>query len=220
MIEIIFDCNAANTFLGEERPVFAVKRSNAAGWSEYRRLAREILSAHENDKIVIVRGTGRGVSVNWLAVALFAESCFRQSRTEAVVFKAENYEEALAAYKPFVALTIGIKYAVRLYQEDLKNMYKDIASLSYLQLSIKEDYLQNKLIVALDRGGKVKKIKAKTAEEALTAIGIVKSLALVSAAATIECELDILRNPDVADVNIDNVIDGIVRWTQPFFDRV
>ena len=126
----------------------------------------------------------------------------------------------MAAYKPFVALTIGIKYAVRLYQEDLKNMYKDIASLSYLQLSIKEDYLQNKLIVTLNRGGKVKKIKAKTAEEALTAIGVVKSLALVSAAATIECELDILRNPDVADVNIDNVIDGIVRWTQPFFDRV
>mgnify|MGYP001051013765 CR=1 FL=1 len=90
MIEIIFDRNAANTFLGEERPVFAVKRSNAASWSEYRRLAREILSAHENDKIVIVRGTGRGVSVNWLAVALFAESCFRQSRTEAVGFKAEN----------------------------------------------------------------------------------------------------------------------------------
>ncbi len=89
MIEIIFDRNAANTFLGEERPVFAVKRSNAASWSEYRRLAREILSAHENDKIVIVRGTGRGVSVNWLAVALFAESCFRQSRTEAVLLSAE-----------------------------------------------------------------------------------------------------------------------------------
>lgn len=147
-------------------------------------MAREILTAYQNDQIIIVRHASQKFSVNWLAAALFTESCFLQSRTEAVVFKTEDYDGAIAAYKPFVALTIGIKYVIRLYQEDFKNMYKDIASLSYLKLSIKEDYLANQLIIKLDKGGETKKIHAATAEEALTAIGIWFNMSIAVSAKT------------------------------------
>lgn len=216
MIEIIFDRNADDVFLGEKKPVCSINKQEAQNWQEYRKLAKEILESHKGDKIVIIRNAAQNISVNWLAVALFIESCFLQSETEAVVFKTENYSEALAAYKPFVALSIGLKYAIRLYQDNLINMYKEIAALSYLHLSIKEDYLSNKLSIKFTNGGDTKKIKASTVEEALTAIGIIKSLSLASAPVSIECDFDTTKTSGSAD--IDKVIQEIVQYTKPFIE--
>lgn len=159
----------------------------------------------------------RNFPVNWLAAACLRNPCFLQSRTEAVVFKTEDYDGAIAAYKPFVALTIGIKYVIRLYQEDLKNMYKDIASLSYLKLSIKEDYLANQLIIKLDKGGETKKIHAATAEEALTAIGIIKCLSLTPFAVSVEGKFDITDTP--APVDIDKVIGRVIQYLEPLLNQ-
>lgn len=217
MIEIIFDRNPDDVFLNEKRPVFVAEK-HITNWNEYRKQAKEILAKYKNERIVIIRNAGENVSINWLAVALFAESCFVRSETEAVVFKAENYEKAVAAYKPFVALSIGIKYAVRLYQEDLKNMYKDIAGLSYLGLSIKEDFLRNKLIVKFDKAGEVKKMQASTAEEALTAIGIIKSMLLAGVTLPVEGEFDMIEKP--SQVDIDKVIDGIVQSMAPLLESI
>lgn len=210
MIEIIFDRNLDDSFLNEKRPV-AVIEQHAEDWHGYRKMAKELLETYKNDRIAIIRAIGKKVSINWLAVALFAESCLFQSRTEAFVFKTENYEETVASYKPFVALTIGIKYALRLYHEDFKNMYKDIAGLSYLGLSIKEDYLRNKLIVKLERGGKTVKMQAVTTEETLAVIGTIKSLALASANVSVEGEFDMAGVSSAVD--IDKVIDEIAERT-------
>ena len=68
------------------------------------------------------------------------------------MFKVKEKAAAIQAYKPFIALTIGLKYIIRLYQEELDNVYKEIAGLSYLGLNIKEDYLENKLYMELPNG--------------------------------------------------------------------
>lgn len=217
MIEIIFDRNPDDVFLNEKRSVFMVEKC-IKNWNGYRKQAKEILTKHKNDRIVIIRSVEKNVSINWLAVALFAESCLMQNETEAVVFKSENYEEAIAAYKPFVALSVGIKYAIRLYHEDLKNMYKDIAGLSYLGLSIKEDFLRNKLIVKFDKAGEVKKMYAATAEEALTVIGIIKSMLLAEFAIPLKGEFDMIENSSPIDIN--KVIDGIVRSMEPLLGTI
>ena len=207
MIEIIFDRNPDDTFLNEKRPVFILEQQ-PEDWLKCRKTAKELLTTYKNDRIVVIRTAHEKISVNWLAVALFIESCFMQGDTEAFVFKTENYEAALASYKPFVALTIGLNYAFRLYQEDLKNIYKDIAGLSYLGLSIKEDYLTNRLIVKLNRGGEVKKMQAATVQDALIAIGVIKSLALASVKVSLEWEF-VMADVSQA-VDIDRIIDEIV----------
>lgn len=217
MIEIIFDRNSDDVFLNEKRPVYVIEKQ-IKNWHEYRQQAKNILTEFKDCRIIIVRIVGENASINWLATALFAESCFVQSETEAVVFKTEDYEKTVSAYKPFVALSIGLKYAIRLYQENLNGMYKDIAGLSYLGLSIQEDYLRNKLIIKYENAGAVKKMCALTAEDALIVIGTVKSMILMGVNIPIEGEFDMTANPCRIDIN--KVVDEIVFSMMPLLEAI
>lgn len=216
MIEIIFDRNMTDIFLDKKRPVFRLENLSAETWEEYRRSARQILTDYQNERIVILSPQDTKLSINQLAVALFVESCFMKTELEAVVFKVEDYWKALENYKPFVALTVGLKYVIRLYQEDLKNAYREIAGLSYLGLVIKEDYIKKSLQITLCGEDKLRVLEAHTLAEMLQTVGILKSLALAACSANISAEIAM---PDVSEiVDIDDVINKIVDYVQPWIN--
>lgn len=216
MIEIVFDKNQNDIFLGEERPVYKLEASNIKTWDTYRKQARIILEKYKNDQFIIVRNQGSDTSTNWLAVALFIESCLSDTNLEAVVFKVENHEEAISAYKPFVALTIGLKYILRIYQEDWKTIYKEISCLSYLGLTIDKDYSNNKLIVKLLRRKEPQKMSSSTLDKALEIIGIMKTLALSSLPISIEAELGMKEERQTPDIN--QIIKNVVEYVKPLID--
>lgn len=216
MLEIIWDKSLDDTFLNEKRPVFTLENISAQNWSDYIALAQKIISAYRDIPIIIIHPENSSVSLNWLAVALFVQSCLTENKVDAVVFKVAEYEKALAAYKPFVALTIGIKYVIRLYQEELDNVYNEISGLSYLGLNIKEDFVKNKLLFSLPGEGRTQNFSTQTIAEALTVIGIMKSLVLSPLSISIKAE--IYMDDKQKPTEINSVIDKIAEYFWPLFN--
>ncbi len=216
MIEIVLDENADNTFLNAERPVYTINDTTEKTWEEYRELAKNVITMYGELPIIIIRNDTPLFSVNWFAVALFVESCFTRNKLECVVFKVKEKAAAIQAYKPFIALTIGLKYIIRLYQEELDNVYKEIAGLSYLGLNIKEDYLENKLYMELPNGNEEHRISSHTTEEALTAVAILKSVALTQKPAHIRAE--ILKAEKSPFPDIDRAIAKAVSYVRPWIN--
>ncbi|MCM1324027.1 MAG: hypothetical protein NC218_07685 [Acetobacter sp.] len=214
MIEIALDENIENTFLNAERPTYIINDTFEKTWKEYRELARKVITMYGDMPIIIIRNNNPNFSNNWFAVALFVESCFIKNKLECVVFKVENREKALQAYKPFIALTIGIKYIIRLYQEELDNIYKEIAGLSYLGLDIKEDYLENKLYMELPSAEEAHILTAQTKEEALTVVAILKSIALTQQPIHFKAEISKVDEKTIPNIDtaIENVVAYVCTW--------
>ncbi len=217
MIEIVLDENAENVFLNELRPVYEIEGAAEKSWPEYRALARDVMTQYGNEKAVIIHNNNSLFSINWFAVALFAESCLQEEcALECIVFKVENRQAAMAAYRPFVGLTIGIKYIIRLYQEELSDMYREMGTLSYLGLNIKESYTENKLYMELPGEGEAQKIHTETTEEALVVIGILKSLALAEIPVHIQAEIVKAEKSPLPDIN--RAVDKVVAFVRGLFD--
>lgn len=216
MLEIALDENTGNTFLNAERPMYVINDAAEKTWDEYRELARKLITLYAETPIIIIKNNNPQFSNNLFAVALFVESCFIQNKIECAVFKVKNHEKALRAYKPFIALTIGIKYMIRLYQDELDNMYKEIAGLSYLGLEIKEDYLGNKLFMELPAPEEAHLLTSHTKEEALTAVGILKSISLTQKKVHLKAEIS--KTEDTSVPNIDKAIQKVVEYVKPWIN--
>lgn len=214
MIEVILDQNQTDVFLNQARPVYAVREFSGADLSAYRALAREFAKRFQNDPIVIVRSEAAGFSINLFALALFIETYHLDAKLDAVVFQVENAHAATEAYKPYVALTIGLKYAMRLREQTPKMIFKEISLLNYLNLNIRQDYLAKKMFISLPGAEPAQKIVADNADEALVAIGIIKTLSLTHCNAAIEAELSLSDRPVCQSEEdlIQKVIDGVTPW--------
>lgn len=216
MIEIALDENTENTFLNAERPTYTINDIAEKTWKDYRELARKVIAMYGDMPIIIIRNNNPQFSNNWFAVALFVESCFIKNKLECAVFKVKNREKALREYKPFVALTIGLKYIIRIYQEELANIYKEISGLSYLGLDINEDYLENKLFMELPASNAPHILTAKTKEETLSAIAILKCIALTQKQIHIKAE--ILKTDEKTPPNIDSAIENAVTYVRQWLN--
>lgn len=212
MIEIVLDENTENTFLNAERPVYTINDTAEKTWEEYRGLAQKILTSYGDVPIIIIRNTNPQFSINWFAVALFIESCFIKNKLECAVFKVKDKATAIQNYKPYIALTIGLKYIIRLYQEELDNVYKEIAGLSYLGLNIKEDYIENKIYMELPSTGEPYNLNAQTTEEALTTVAILKSISLMQK--PIHLHAEILKAESSPHPNIDIAIAEAISYVR------
>jgi len=218
MIEIVLDQNEGNVFLDKERPVFEIKESIKNSFRAYREKARELLNKYGEEKIIIVRHNLPSFSNNLFSVALFVESCLLPNQAECAVIKVKDYQQALQKYKPFIALTIGIKYVMRLCSESVPTIYREISGLGYLGLEIKNDFVNNKIYMTLPGTEEVKKFRAENVSEALVLTGMLKSLALARTGASIEVEIDIAEQDAVK--NQDMIINQIVTEVKPWiYDR-
>ncbi len=214
MIEIVLDENAGDTFLGESRPVFPVTNSLAYGLQAYRAEARRLIESYAQTQIVIIEAPRQDFSINLFALSLFIESCFIDNDIECAVFKVADSKKATEAYKPFVALTIALKYVMRLVSENVEMIYKEISGLGYLGLEVKQDYLNNKIYLKLQGSSPVKRIYGRNVSEALVCAGIMKALALAKTEASLEAEIDIQAQKNALDTNsvVIKIIDGVQPW--------
>ena len=67
-----------------------------------------------------------------LAVALFVEAYHLPNMLECAVFKVEDNAASMEEYKPYIALTIGMRLALRLCHENTRAIYREIENMGYI----------------------------------------------------------------------------------------
>lgn len=214
MIEIALDENSSDIFLNQPRPVFEIKNFQAGGLEEYRQKARELITTFAQEQIVIVRHQDSDFSVNKFALALFIESCLLENNIECAVIKVPNSALVIEKYKPYVALCIGLKYAMRLSKEDVSTAYQEIFDTGYLGFFISKDYLTQTATFFLRNGTKVLSLKGESLEDALVIIGIMKAFSLAKLPFTIHAEFKFSSQEKVTDLN--NLIMRICNYVLPY----
>ncbi len=215
MIEIILDGNNDNKFCNKEWPLEEIS-TEAADWNAYRKEAARVITAYADSHIVIIRIKNKNFSINKFALALFVESCQRPNKIEGGVIKVENRETALQAYRPYIALTIAIKYVMMLSSETPAVIYKNISELGYLGMQIQRDYIKNSISFKLPGNETVHRFKAENAFEALVITGIFKALALAKQPETFEAEIITDKTP--VPLNEDKIIEEILAKISPWID--
>lgn len=213
MIEIVLDSHIEDTFLNAPRPVYTIENFEGNTLTDYRHEAQRFIQKYASTMIVIVK-TPKNFSRNMFALALFIESCHIENKIDCVVFKVQDYEKALEDYKPFVALTIAIKYVMRLCQEEPKAIYREFSDLGYLGLKTQQDFLNHKIILRLGDASSYQKIITTSTGEALAAVGMLKALSLANIQTAIEVEInEVLEADSLNETSIINkVIDNVNPW--------
>jgi hypothetical protein len=137
-----------------------------------------------------------------------------KEKIEKHVKKSSSDEKALEEYKPYVALTIGIKYVMRICAETTKRIYQEFTELGYLGLDIERDYCNKKIFLALKGKGDVHKITTTTTGDAIAAVGVLKSLSLMKIGASVEVEINVVDERDSIEENaiINKIMDIITKW--------
>lgn len=215
MIEIVLDENDGCDFCGKEYEIVQIKDVVLGSWSDYKLMASSLLENHKNEEAIILNITDNSCSLNKLSLALFVESVKNPVRTEYAVFKVSNLAKTRETYNPYIALTIAIKYALNLVDEEPKVIYKNISGLGYLGLEIERDYVANNMIMSLHNSNDdIIKIKTKNAFEALVSASALKALSLAKSQVSIEvavefCEDKCLFNKDVL---VEKIIENVSPW--------
>lgn len=214
MIEIALDKNNNDSFRNLPRTVYTIRQFSGSNIDSYLQLAQKIISHHASEQIIIIRIKTAKCSLNMLAVALFIESCRLENQLECVVFKVTDYERAINEYKPFVALTIAIRLAMRLCRENAETVYRELENMQYLGLDIHTDYKNNKIFSTLPGNGTPLIITTHTTSEAIATAATLKALSLAKADAAVNAEIDINKQDFAIDENdiIRRVIDNVHPW--------
>ncbi len=218
MIEIALDKNPDNTFKNKEYPVFEVQQFADNSFNTYLFTAQNIINHFISEPIIIIKILTDSCSLNFLALALFIKSYQIESCLECVVFKVTDYEQALQSYKPFIALTTGIRLALRLCDSPAVEIYREIENMGYLGLNIKRDYLKN--IIKLDLNGNntpVLQLNAQTLSQAVVTAASVKTFALLPQHVSCTAQIDIDKNPQ--PLNADLIINQILQNTLPVISK-
>lgn len=213
MIEIVLDSHDGDSFLNLTRPVYIISEFKGTTLADYRAEAQKFIKQYADTMIVIVK-TPQNFSRNMFALALFIESCHIENKIDCVVFKVQDYAKALESYKPFVALTIAVKYVMRLCKEDPKSIYREFADLGYLGLQIEQDFLNKKIILHLGKDPVYKKISTSATGDALAAIGMLKALSLSNADVSLEVEINEVIESD--SLNETDIINKLVNDIHPW----
>ena len=178
MLEFIFDRHNDNVFNKKVCPVYSMGNCRNYSFGDYENEALKLIENHHSDRIVIIHGNPLDFSINDFALALFIQSYHLDDTLDAIVFQVDDVSRAISEYTPIIALSIGIKYIIRLYAEEPKIIYKEIALLNYLDMTIKEDFINNKIIIERDGSGPEHTVHALTTDDALITIGLMKALSL------------------------------------------
>lgn len=207
MIEIAFDKNKDDLFLNKAYPIFKMPKNTTNNLSQLRQTAQKLLTEMSGSKAVIIKDI-ESTCRNLFAVALFIEAYHNHHGIECVVFKVADNTQAIEEYKPYLALTIGLKYIFHLTEECLQSIYKEISGLGYLGLDIKEDYSKNILHLSLQGNKPTIKISAQNKNQVLIATGLLKAFAL--ARCGISLEVEIQKTEEQASIDLEDIIPNIV----------
>jgi hypothetical protein len=131
------------------------------------------------------------------------------------VFKVDDYEKIRNNYKPYVALTIGVKYAITLSKETPKTIYKNISELGYLGITSKHSYANNTMELKLPNGTDCAlKMNAKNINETIAGVAVLKALSLAQIKISAELLIDINENDTALDIDwiIAKILKDVANW--------
>ena len=199
MIEIAFDKNINSLFQGQEFPLLDVPELCVKPFDAYIQYAKDVLEHHKQEKYLIVISNEERFSANKLALAFFICSCFDDiNKVDCLVIKNANYNEAFDRYKPYVAISIGIKYALRLIKEPTDAIYKELECLNYLNFSIIRNYVEDS-IRYIPRHPINSSVETDNVFDAITYSALYKILALAKIDVPFDVNIHITKeneNPD------------------------
>lgn len=179
MLEVVFDENNNNQFLGKRCPTADGSVFAARDWSAWRKEAAVLVEAHRQDRVLIVKGMSVPDMFR-LALALAVETYDEDGALETVVFKVASYKSIIDGYRPYAALTNAVRYARDLYRtKDEKEIRADFKRLGYLGIVCEENYADGSLRLYFNGGGKEKQVlAAKSRNAAIALVGIIKKKAI------------------------------------------
>ena len=217
MIDIAFDIHEGNTFCGEECSVVALDNAPQT-WEEYVRQAEDLINRYGDNKTIILQINNPQFSMNKFSLALFVGSIKLPCKLELAVFKVKDLEEAREAYKPYLSLTIAVKYVLQLFDSTPEEIYKNISGLGYLGLSIKTDYIENTMSLVYE-GAKEPSYHFETdnAFDALVMSAVLKTVSLAQIKAKFEVKMALNFIPP--QKTIDNLISQILKIVSPWVEE-
>ena len=200
MIDIVLDANSGNTFCGKEFPLVRLNKTKAASWSDYQHLAADFIKAHAKEEAAIISVNDADFSINKFSVALFAESVLTPSKLDYVVFKVSDLEAAREAYKPYLAITIAIKYVLRLVDDTPETIYRNLADLGYLGLEITHNYGNNNMTLSYNAGSApAKEFDVDNAFDALVLAAVLKTISLAKIESSVTVKITLNDKPQKID---------------------
>lgn len=217
MIETVLDANENNLFCGVEYPIIEIITENPQNWEDYKALASKIITDNSDKSVIMFKIKNKNFSLNKLSLALFTESIKLNSSLNYAVFKVDDFEKARNNYKPYVALTIGVKYAITLSKETPQTIYKNISELGYLGISSKRSYTNNTMELTLANGNKpLLNLNAQNINETIAGVAVLKALSL--AQIKIYAKLDIDINESDTSIDVDWIIAKIIKDISEWID--
>ncbi len=186
MIEIAFDENKTPTYKSKSYPLIDVPLLKRADIRTYIDFAHQILEKYKEEQYVIVFENEAFFCIKTLAFAFFIASVLYDTKLDCLVLKVNDKTKTYLEYKPLVAASIGIKYALRIADLSPFEIYKELQCLNYLNFDIKEDYVNHALIYQTHAKGDKKIIAAHTIFEAILYVTLLKILALAEINENIE----------------------------------
>lgn len=209
MISIAFDIHNDNTFCGQNFSVIEIDET-AQSWNDYKKLADVLVREHSAEKTIVIKVNNDDFSINKFAVALFVSSFETAGRLELAVFKVDDLESTREAYKPYLALTVALKYILQLFDQSPNEICKSISILGYLGLLIETDYANN--IMSLEYSGKSEdfyEVEANNCFDVLMWVAILKAISLAQIQTKIK--LNVVLDFKQQQIDINELLEQIVQ---------
>ncbi|MBQ8436891.1 MAG: hypothetical protein IJX20_04500 [Alphaproteobacteria bacterium] len=217
MIEIILDGNADDEFCGQKYSVIEVASETLNSWTKYKQLAQQIIVDYAKELAVIIKLENPNIFLNKLAVALFVESLTTPNQLQYAVFKVKNLQQSREQYKPYAALTIAIKYALNLANENHNTIYKNISELGYLGIETEQDYTTNILVLTLPNSDSTPLvITSNNLEDTICGVALLKALSLAQIKFSIILKIE--RNETEISSNKDVLVEKIIQNASPWIN--
>lgn len=217
MIEVVLDGNDDNKFCSKEYPVIDINYLKGSSWEAYRETARKIISDNSKEYALILKNDNTEISLNKMALAFFVESITVSNEIEYIVFKVSDLQKSREQYKPYIALSIAIKYALNLANETPNTIFKNISELGYLGIKTERNYAENTMVLTLPNStSKPYVMSPKTLEETLCAVAVLKALSVGQFAINAKANIKILKTTE--EINKTTMVDKIIKDISPWIN--
>lgn len=110
---------------------------------------------------------------------MFVSSFEAADKPDLVVFKVDDLKRAREAYKPYLALTVALKYVLQLFNQPPEVICRNVSILGYLGLLIETDYVNNVMLLEYSgNSGAVYEFEAHDSFEVLLWAAVLKTVSL------------------------------------------
>ncbi|MBR2300305.1 MAG: hypothetical protein IJ870_07045 [Alphaproteobacteria bacterium] len=216
MIEIAFDEHSDNSFKGQTYPLLDVPDLDGEPFSSYLSFADSVFKKYTSELYLIVLADCSRFDTNKLAFAFFIQSCLHPNNAlECVVFKTSDTKLAFESYKPYIAASIGIKYALRIAKENVFEIYKELKCLNYLNFTIKESFL-NHTLVFTPNNVTTQNIETHSVFEAVVFVSLLKILSL--AEIDMPFSLTVFTSTEPEKIDSKLLLKNLLEKTSHFID--